>query len=121
MRKKLLEEFKKRLLNEKKLIEDELKSFNWEIKPDVFEFNPPEMGEGDFEEREADEGEEIGKLVSLKKDLEERLREINSALEKIGKGNYGICENCGKKIELRVLLANPAARYCKKCLSSRLS
>jgi RNA polymerase-binding transcription factor DksA len=43
------------------------------------------------------------------------LRDINLALEKIKKGNYGICEKCGKEIEIDRLEAIPEARFCKNC------
>ena len=46
--------------------------------------------------------------------LEIRLREINSALEKIEKGTYGICEAGGEPIEPERLEANPAAKTCTK-------
>ena len=116
MKKKFIEEIKKRLLAEKKLLEGELKSFNWETKSGVFEFNPPEMGEGGRQEIEADEYEEAGNLLAIKKELEFRLEEIDLALKKIKENKYGLCEKCGKRIEPRILLVNPAARYCKRCL-----
>jgi len=37
------------------------------------------------------------------------------ALEKINKGTYGICENCGKVIEKKRLSILPWVRYCVKC------
>lgn len=119
MRKKFIEEIKKRLLAEKELIEGELRSFNWETKPGVFSFDLPEMGDGDLEEIGADEYEKAGNLLAIKKELEFRLGEIDSALEKIRKNRYGFCEKCGKRIELRILLVNPAARYCKRCLKEQ--
>jgi len=43
------------------------------------------------------------------------LRNINLALEKIKKGNYGICEKCGGEIEIERLEVIPEAQFCKKC------
>jgi len=43
------------------------------------------------------------------------LEEIDIAVNKLEKGNYGICENCGKKISKIRLKAIPYARYCIKC------
>ncbi len=117
MNSKFLQESKKRLELEKKLIEDELRSFNVEIAPDVFEFNPPEFEGSQEKDKEADEDEEAGTLLALKAQLEERLDDIIAALRKIEKGSYGRCEKCGKKIEKELLLADPAAKYCKKCLA----
>jgi len=44
--------------------------------------------------------------------LEERLREVTDALERIGSGTYGICMITGKPIEPEILAANPAATTC---------
>jgi len=43
------------------------------------------------------------------------LKDIENALKKIEKGNYGICELCGKKIEYKRLKHIPYARYCIEC------
>jgi len=47
----------------------------------------------------------------LKKDL----KEIEAALAKIKKGTYGICNNCGKKIDEKRLEVKPQAIYCLSC------
>ncbi len=117
MNKEILEQAKKRLNLEKKLIEEELRSFNIEIAPDVFEFNPPEFEEGNEKSKEEDEDEETNMLFSLKVKLESRLDDIIFALRKIEKGSYGKCEKCGKRIERKIIIADPAAKYCKRCLS----
>ena len=46
-----------------------------------------------------------GALASL-------LREVDSALERMDKGTYGICEECHEAIEQGRLMANPLVRYC---------
>ncbi len=40
---------------------------------------------------------------------------INEALERIGGGEYGICQNCEKDINPKRLDAVPWARYCLEC------
>lgn len=45
--------------------------------------------------------------------LEQRLMEIDQALEKISTNSYGICEVCNQEIEEDRLTANPAAKTCK--------
>ena len=40
------------------------------------------------------------------------LREVDSALERMGKGSYGICEECHETVEASRLLADPLVRYC---------
>lgn len=40
------------------------------------------------------------------------LREVDSALERMDKGTYGICEECHESVERDRLLADPLVRYC---------
>jgi sigma-B regulation protein RsbU (phosphoserine phosphatase) len=40
------------------------------------------------------------------------LREVNSALERMAKGSYGLCQECHETIEQDRLLADPLVRYC---------
>jgi phosphoserine phosphatase RsbU/P len=40
------------------------------------------------------------------------LREVDSALERMGNGAYGICEECHDAIEKDRLLADPLVRFC---------
>jgi len=51
----------------------------------------------------------------LEKSMEEQLKAIDLALEKIKKGTYGVCEKCGKPIPQGRLQAYPQASYCQKC------
>ncbi|MBN1006844.1 TraR/DksA family transcriptional regulator [Amphritea pacifica] len=51
------------------------------------------------------------------KQLEEEIRECQSALQRIENGGYGCCEKCGEEIELNRLMANPAAVLCVGCQS----
>lgn len=40
------------------------------------------------------------------------LREVDSALERMAKGTYGLCEECHDTVEQDRLLADPLVRYC---------
>jgi DnaK suppressor protein len=70
---------------------------------------------------------EVGDLVSASVEKEmafqygeqgvNMLREIDSALEKLKEGNYGICEACGKNIGVKRLEIVPMARLCIACKS----
>jgi phosphoserine phosphatase RsbU/P len=40
------------------------------------------------------------------------LREVDSALERMSKGTFGICEECHHTIEANRLLSDPLVRYC---------
>ena len=44
--------------------------------------------------------------------VEGELKDIGDALRRLDEGTYGICEECGKPIEVARLEAVPWARYC---------
>ncbi len=72
------------------------------------------MGSSALEEA-SDEVEEYITRLPLEHSLELRLRDINEALEKIKKGKYGKCEQCGKNIPQERLRVSPEAKKCMKC------
>ncbi len=63
----------------------------------------------------AEEIEEYENLLPLEHTLELRLKDIEGALTKMGKNQYGKCEKCKKKIETERLKAVPEARLCLSC------
>jgi len=44
-----------------------------------------------------------------------KLEEIELALDKISKGDYGICEMCEDEIDIERLRVKPFAKYCISC------
>lgn len=80
------------------------KSENKELQPDALADK--------FEEESTNEG--------VMDTLEERLKEVTDAIERIEKGIYGKCINCAmqgkdKEIEIEKLDANPTATTCLAC------
>ncbi len=53
--------------------------------------------------------------LNLIENVEDRLREINEALERIQEGVFGTCEECQKSIPKMRLRAIPYAKYCIEC------
>lgn len=49
------------------------------------------------------------------KDLEKKIADIDNALRKIQKNQYGICERCKKNIPQARLKLIPEAAYCIDC------
>jgi DnaK suppressor protein len=43
------------------------------------------------------------------------LRLVNEALQRIERGEYGVCQECGEAIALNRLQVLPWARYCLTC------
>jgi len=64
----------------------------------------------------AEEMEGMNERKAAEVTLETRLQKIDSALDKITAGRYGLCEVGGESIEEERLAADPAARTCKQHL-----
>jgi RNA polymerase-binding transcription factor len=47
------------------------------------------------------------------------LKEVESALQRVSRGTYGVCEACGEEISPNRLKAIPWARYCLTCQELR--
>ena len=116
MEKKLIEELREKLELQKNSIQKELESFasedpnlkhNWDAKF-------PNREDADKDES-ADDAQEYDNMLSLEHNLELRLKDIKSALEKMENGTYGVCEKCGKEIEKDRLMAAPEAKFHMKC------
>ena len=121
MDKKLLNELKEKLEKEKITIEEELKGFakkdeklkgDWDTR--FPKWDGSEAGSAALE-KAADEVEEYSALLPIEYNLELKLKNIDLALEKIKKGEYGTCEKCGKEISEKRLKVYPEARFCLKC------
>jgi len=70
---------------------------------------------GRAEDENAEEVAAFVDSLSLEKNLENSLADVESALIKITKDKYGICESCGRKIDKKRLKILPTARYCLSC------
>jgi RNA polymerase-binding transcription factor DksA len=53
--------------------------------------------------------------VSTFKAVQARLRQVEEAIAKYGTGTYGICENCGREIDIARLEAIPYTPLCLHC------
>jgi DnaK suppressor protein len=51
--------------------------------------------------------------------LREIIRKIETALERLDSGDYGVCEECGEEIGLERLKIIPYALYCRDCQEAR--
>jgi len=86
-------------------VEHELHNLNVKLE------NKPEwsLGEGDPSVHEWEMN------FSLKKEVEHRLRSLQSALEHLEQGSYAICEVCGKPINPERLAILPETTRCIDC------
>ena len=75
----------------------------------------------DFDEGFADSGQvtaERGEVDALAGNLLEALRDVDDAIAKLERGDYGTCESCGRPIADSRLEAMPSARLCISCASA---
>lgn len=120
MTNKLLKELKQKLEKQKILLEAQLQKFatkDKKLKGDWDTKFPKVDGAvgGQALEDAADQVEEYVNLLPVEHDMELRLQNINSALEKIKKGTYGKCQKCNKKISEERLKIYPEAIKCPNC------
>lgn len=66
---------------------------------------------------DTDAREQIGHqtIEAETEEMKRRVKDIDIAVAKIEKNNYGYCERCGKAILERRLELIPEARYCVEC------
>lgn len=96
--KELLLEQRQKLLDDIEILKETLRG---EVDVDI------EEGDPDVVERE--------KSLALLSALEARLASIEDALKAIERGDYGICERCGKEIPEERLEVKPEATLCITC------
>ncbi|MBM3187643.1 MAG: hypothetical protein FJZ90_02865 [Chloroflexi bacterium] len=60
---------------------------------------------------------ERGKIISLIRGLESKIRSLDRAIELAGEGTYGICEKCGVEIPEGRLEIMPETTLCVQCAS----
>lgn len=81
-----------------------------------------EMKEGSpygKKEEGASEAFELEKRLALEKRLMVTLAEIEHALRKFEQGTYGVCDMCGKNVEMERLEVLPQANLCLGCKSQQ--
>lgn len=101
----LVEKEKGKLLEEHKQVQQELKNLRELMQAEVDV--EPDEGDAEIFERE--------KNAALIIVLERRVQDIEAALRSIEKGQYGICDRCGKPIETERLEVKPDATMCVNC------
>ena len=108
-----IQQRKEDLLAKKKDLEEQLKSFTEKNANGGQDTKFPQMV--DELEESADEVEEYENLLGVEYALEEDLKALNAALEKIENGEYGKCEHCKQEIKEERLIVLPEARTCEHC------
>lgn len=110
-----LAQIEKTLLAEEERLEHELAKFtkkNPHVEDD-FDATFPEYGS-----EEDDNAREVAQYTTnkpLEITLENSLRDVKKSLERLRKGDYGVCKYCDQPIEEKRLLARPTSGACVSC------
>jgi len=114
---KIIQKLKAKLGERKAEIETELASFAKKDNrtPGDYDTQFPDFGITQSADEDALKIATYGNSLPVEYALELRLAEINQALEKIEKKEYGQCEKCGQPIDQKRLEVMPAAKTCVKC------
>lgn len=111
-----LRAIKKRLLSERERLEQELHDImeRTSISSDIeqvselstYDDHPADLASETFE-REKD--------LAMEGNIQDLLDKVNTALEKLEEGTYGLCDSCGVDINPNRLEALPYASLCLNC------
>lgn len=106
--KEFLQEIEKILLDQKTEITKKLKKMGEPTKAEG-DYETNYIDRGDEEDDNVHEIEEYEVNKATEENLEKQLRDINSALDRLKNGTYGICKYTGKPIDKKRLLARPTS------------
>jgi RNA polymerase-binding protein DksA len=106
------ERMKEKLLNSKMELLSNLSANSEEFKRTMEELDPKDLVDNATDNIDRKLIESIGS-----QDMKQ-LKQIDSALNRIQQGKYGLCMRCGKRIPQDRLEAIPYALMCIECKSS---
>lgn len=107
-----IEEMRTLLVNEITRLEKELASFS---------HRDPSKAEEEMSDAGADEGEsaeriaQLGDNLSLEEELTKALKDAQSAIKALDKGEYGMCKYCKQPIDEARLRIRPTSTSCVAC------
>lgn len=107
MTREQLDHFRHRLEEEREAVDERIAEAGQRAREPVEQETGGDLGDDAVRDLLTDTALEVGELRTR------QLEEIRDALLRIERGEYGICEACGRPIELDRLEALPATRFCK--------
>jgi len=115
MDEKTLAELKEALLKEKEELEKNLGKLARPVDKEEGDYETSFEALGTDRDDNATEVDQYTGNLSVETTLEKKLQDVMDALERIGQGTYGVCENCKKEISIDRLRVNPSAKTCMSC------
>lgn len=115
MDKQTTEGFKKKLEERRVSVIEQLGNVGERAEGVEINFNATFPQYGDSAEDNAAEVADYAKNLSVEKEFEKELRDIDKALKKLEEGTYGVCIHCGTEIEVERLKVRPESGSCVAC------
>lgn len=115
MNKQTAEDLKKNLEKRKEELISQLDVIGTKAEGAEINFNADFPQYGDSAEDNAVEVADYTKNLSVEKELEKELRDVDKALKSMVDGKYGVCIHCGKDIEPERLKVRPESGSCVAC------
>jgi DnaK suppressor protein len=109
--------FRNRLNQERARIQADLDSLDAEIAALGMDQQSEGSGAGNHLADDATDIAEQERDLALIGSLQERMREVERALERLDAGTYGVCQRCDQPIAPERLEARPFATLCVNCQS----
>jgi DnaK suppressor protein len=111
MDKKILELKKKLEEQRARILADAVETINEGLKPE--KENYADLGD------QASAETDRNLLLRLRGREQKLLKKVDEAIKRIDDGTFGICEECGEKINVKRLLARPVTTYCIDCKTAQ--
>lgn len=102
----------------RKALEQERQSLREQLRDRGVDPDDPTSVEFQFDQGFADTAQttaERDRVLAIVRGLRANLDDVEHAFQRMERGTYGICENCGREIAVERLEALPAARLCIEC------
>ncbi len=118
MEKQLLNDLKKQLEARKENVLEQLRSIGHQEVGEPgseINFNADFPDYGESAEDNAVEVADYAKNLSVERELEKDLRDIEKTIKKMDDGTYGICSHCNEPIEIERLKVRPESGSCVSC------
>lgn len=106
--------WKEKLEQQRARLLDDLAEQEREVAESADPLDPQRGGVGNHFADDATEMEQQETALSLQRNTERLLAQVNHALERVAQGTYGVCERCGQPIPLERLEVRPYATLCLK-------
>jgi len=110
-----LKEVKTKLEAERDRLLDEIANLKKNDLTHAEGYETERPGYGNHLADDATETFEHEKTLALVRNLQDLVSRIERALQKVERGNYGLCDECGLPIDPERLSAIPYANLCIEC------